>query len=264
MKYSSSKWIAVFGVLLSLVSSVHASNRLTGQDLKDIIKERAEDAGIELEAIIAAEKVFYPCEEDLQILPKIKGSWKTVEVICPLPYQWKLNIRTEITSPKLKKVKLRLRPQQTTPPTPVVEVKKKEPSKIKERPVYRYVILAEPVSKGSVLNKKTAFDIKEYSYKVRGGFTELDQIIGRKLKQSVPAGAPILARHLTKNYIVEKDTILDIMVRRLGVEISGKGVALSSGQLGEIIIVSNISTGVKLKARIKNSYQAEIIAKHSR
>ena len=111
MKYISFKSSALFAVFLSLISSVHANSRLTGQDLKDIIKQRAEHAGIELEAIIAAEKVFYPCENELQIVPKIKGSWKTVEVFCPLPYPWKLNIRTEITSPKPENAKLRLKKQ---------------------------------------------------------------------------------------------------------------------------------------------------------
>ena len=87
--------------------------------------------------------------------------------------------------------------------------------------------------------------------------------MGRKVKFSVPEGSPVLARYLTKNYIVEKNTILDIVLTRGEVRISGKGVALSSGQLGETIIVSNVDTGVKLKARIKNSHEAEIIAKHS-
>jgi flagella basal body P-ring formation protein FlgA len=53
-----------------------------------------------------------------------------------------------------------------------------------------------------------------------------------------------------------------VVVRR-GIKISGRGIALSNGQLGEIILVSNLNTGVKLKARIKNSHEAEIIAKHS-
>ena len=268
MKYISFKSSVVFSVLLSLISSVHASNRLTGQDLKDIIKEHAEHAGIELEAIIAAEKVFYPCEEDLNINPKIKDSWKTVQVVCSLPYPWELNIRTEIFSPKLEKMKVRPKKQPKPEPPkktkPVVKVGKNKLQKIKERPIYSYIVFAEPVSKGTVLNENTGFDIKDYHYKVRGGFTDLDQLIGRKLKNSISEGAPILARHLTENYIVEKDTILDIVLIRSGVKISGKGVALSNGQLGEVIVVSNVDTGTKLKARIKNSHEAEIIAKHSR
>ena len=260
MKYISFKSSALFAILLSLISNVHANSRLTGQDLKDIIKKRAEHAGIELEAIIAAEKVFYPCENDLQIVPKIKGSWKTVEVFCPLPYPWKLNIRTEITSPKPENAKLRLKKQlKLQPPKknkPTVAILKTKPLKTKEQPVYSYVILAEPVNKGTVLNDKTMLDAKDYHYKVRGGFTDMDQIIGRKLKHSVSEGVPILARHLMENYIVEKNTILDIILIRSSVKISGKGVALSNGQLGEVIIVSNVDTGVKLKARIKSPYEA--------
>lgn len=268
MKYTSFKWSAIFGILLSLTGSVHASNRLTGQDLKDIIKVRAAHAGIELVAIIASKKIFYPCEDDLEVKPKIKDNWKTVQVVCTTPYPWKLNIRTEIFSPETEKMKVRLKKQPMRQPPkktkPVAKVEKKTPQKIQERPVYSYVVFSEPVSKGTLLNEKTVFDIKDYHYKIRGGFMDLDQIIGRKLKHSVSEGAPVLARHLTKNYLVEKNTILDILLVRSGVRISGKGVALSNGQLGEVIVVSNVDTGTKLKARIKNSHEAEIIAKHSR
>ena len=70
MKFFSIRWLITVCGLISLVSSVQATNRLTGQDIKDTIKKHAEHAGIELDAILAAEKVFYPCEVDLQIHPK--------------------------------------------------------------------------------------------------------------------------------------------------------------------------------------------------
>ena len=203
MKYISFKLIVAFGILLGLTNVVQANNRLTGQDLKNIIKQRAEHAGIELEAVIAAEKVFYPCEDKLSIIPK-NNSWKTVEVICSLPYAWKLNIRTEIISPKpeIPRLKKRLQPKKPKDTVPLVKIIKKAPQKMKARVLYSYVVLAEPVDKGTVLSENTAFDMKEYHYKVRGGFKDVNQIIGRKLKYSVSEGAPILARHLTKNYIV--------------------------------------------------------------
>jgi len=260
MKYTFFKWLIAAFTAICLANISEANNRITGQDLQDIIKQRAEVVGIDLEAIIAAEKVFYPCETELKITPK-NDSWKTVEVLCPLPYPWKLNIRTEINTPEQV-----TEPETATPKSVKVEAepqkpKKRNPSK-KPNP-YRYIVLAEPVAKGTVLNENTAFDVKDYHYKVRGAFTDLEQVMGRKVKFSVPEGSPVLARYLTKNYVVEKNTILDIVVVRAGVKISGKGVALSSGQLGETIIVSNVDTGVKLKARIKNSHEAEIIAKHS-
>ncbi len=265
MKFFSFKWLAAFCVLISLVSGVEAKNRLTGQDIRNAIKQSAKDAGIELEAIIAAEKVFYPCEGDLQIFPK-NDNWTTVESKCLLPYPWKLSVRTKIISQEPKETRPK-KPQGTSTPIktiPVLSALKETPKKIKERARYRYIVLAEPVTKGTVLNENMAFDLKDYNYKVRGGFKNTDQLIGRKLRHSVPEGTPILARYLTENYIVEKNAILDIMLVRSGIKISGKGVALSNGQLGEIILVSNLDTGVKLKVRIKNSFEAEIIAKHSR
>lgn len=271
MKYISFNLFRITFVLLSLANIAQANNRLSGQDLKEIIKQHANGAGIELEAIIAAKKVFYPCNSDLQIVPKYEN-WQTVEVICTMPYSWKLSIRTKITSPETEAVRLGVpsKPETSKRLTPVVRtiMKRKQQIKkpqqqIKKRDSYNYVVFAEPVSKGTVLNENMAFEVKEYMYKIRGGFTDLNQIIGRKLKYPVSEGAPILARYLTKNYAVEKNTILDIIVRRSGVKITGKGSALSNGQLGEIIIVSNVDTGAKLKARIKSSFEAEIIAKHS-
>ena len=266
MKYTSFNWLIAAFTAICLANISEAKNRITGQDLKDIIKQRAEIAGIDLEAIITAEKVFYPCETELDISPK-NDSWKTVEVLCPLPYPWKLNIRTEISTPEqaAEPENARARKVPKIPePTPALVKKEAEPATPpKKRTLYSYIVLAEPVAKGTVLNENTAFDVKDYHYKVRGAFTDLDQLMGRKVKFSVPEGSPVLARYLTKNYIVEKNTILDIVLTRGEVRISGKGVALSNGQLGETIIVSNVDTGVKLKARIKNSHEAEIIAKHS-
>jgi flagella basal body P-ring formation protein FlgA len=64
-------------------------------------------------------------------------------------------------------------------------------------------------------------------------------------------------------YIVEKNAIIDIILKRSGITVSSEGIALSNGQLGEIILVSNVDTGIKLKAKIKNSHEAEIITKQS-
>jgi flagella basal body P-ring formation protein FlgA len=48
---------------------------------------------------------------------------------------------------------------------------------------------------------------------------------------------------------------------RSGIEIIGKAVALSDGQIGEVITVANLETGVKLKALIKNASEGKIISK---
>ena len=70
---------------------------------------------------------------------------------------------------------------------------------------------------------------------------------------------PVLSRYLTADYVVEKNNVIDIVLTRGGIRISGKAVALSNGQLGEIILVSNLESGVKLKARIKNEREADLL-----
>jgi flagella basal body P-ring formation protein FlgA len=70
-----------------------------------------------------------------------------------------------------------------------------------------------------------------------------------------------LARHLEINYAILKDAIIDVTLTRSGIEIIGKAVALSDGQIGEVITVANLETGVKLKALIKNSSEGKIISK---
>ena len=126
---------------------------------------------------------------------------------------------------------------------------------------FDYVVLREPVTKGTILGDRKYLTTKSFQHKIRGGYTEIEQIIGRKLKASMPDGKPLLARHLATVYIVEKNDILSLTLKRHGVKISTEGMALSNGQLGETILVSNVDTGVKLKAKIKNSHQAEIITK---
>ena len=81
---------------------------------------------------------------------------------------------------------------------------------------------------------------------------------------SLVVGSPgKVIRNLTEDEIhaVEKNAIIDIILKRSGIEVTGKGIALSNGQIGEIISVSNLSSGTKLKAIIKNRHQAQIISK---
>jgi flagella basal body P-ring formation protein FlgA len=129
---------------------------------------------------------------------------------------------------------------------------------------FDYVVLREPATKGTILGDLKYLTTKSFQHKIRGGYTKTEQIIGRKLKASMPEGKPLLARHLATVYIVEKNDIVKLYINRNGINISTEGTALSNGQLGETILVSNVDTGVKLKAKIKNSHEAEIITKQSK
>lgn len=224
--------------LCFLSGTAASSDRLTGPSLKKEIVAHAQELGVQVAPVIADHKVFYPCDTDLKIEPKF-GSWETIQVSCKEPYDWKLVFRSHVVSAELPAYK--------------------ESQNRKE--TYSYVVFDRPVQKGTVLSVADVATTMNFSTWVPGAFSNKEQIIGRKLAQSVAKGVPILARHLTLNYAVEKNSIIDIVLSRSGIEVTGKGIALSDGQIGEIISVANLSSGTKLKALVKNRHQAKIISK---
>ena len=261
----------IFGFLSGML---HATERLTGQDIKDILIERAKQNGIDLAPIIAPHKIFNACALELEITP-LFGDWKTSQVRCSSPRAWTTNIRSLLIQDEVEAtavVKLKQMPTTAKKIEPVlltISASEQEPvvkNMLKKRTVksFDYVVLREPATKGTILSNLKYLTTKSFQYKVRGGYTKTEQIIGRKLRASMPAGKPLLARHLATVYIVEKNDILLLTIQRGGVKISTEGIALSNGQLGETILVSNVDTGVKLKAKIKNSHKAEIITKQSK
>ena len=305
MKFTSFKQIplSIFIVVLTTVSS-YSSERVSGSQIKDQIIAQASKAGIIVVPQTPDQKVYYPCADSLNIVPKGKN-WKTVEVQCESPFQWKINIRNIVKNsteeklernldptseknnttvkyiPKLKvptelKKIDRPAPYETSVHRPLTSGKEEKTAKINKKnhviirdipirrepdKLFEYFILDEPLNKGAIISSIDQLKTKLFRREVRGGYLDSSQIIGRKLKVSIPAGKPILSRFLTTNYTVEKDTILDLTLQRASVKVTIQGRALSDGQLGEIILVSNLSSGVKLRAKIKNAHEAEIITK---
>ena len=224
--------------LCFLSEAAFAGDRFTGSVLKKEIIVQAQKSGVQVSPIISEHKIFYPCNSELIIGPKF-DSWETVQISCADPYEWNLVFRSRVIS---------------------TGIPSSEQSQ-EQKKTFSYVVFDRPVQKGTVLSASDVAQVANFTTWIPGAFSTSDQLIGRKLAQSVPKGAPILARHLTLNYAVEKNAIIDIILSRAGIEVTGKGIALSDGQIGEIISVSNLSSGAKLKALIKNRHQAKIISK---
>jgi flagella basal body P-ring formation protein FlgA len=217
--------------------------------------------------------VFTACALKLEVTP-LFGDWKTSQVSCSAPRTWTTNVRSLLLQDEVEAtavVELKQMPvtvKKIKPTLLTIAASEQKPvvkNILKKRIVksFDYVVLQEPATKGTILSDLKYLTTKSFQYKIRGGYTKTEQIIGRKLKASMPEGKPLLARHLATVYIVEKNDILKLTMTRGLVKISTEGMALSNGQLGETILVSNVDTGVKLKAKIKNSHQAEIITKQS-
>ncbi|MDC0582786.1 flagellar basal body P-ring formation chaperone FlgA [Paracoccaceae bacterium] len=226
-------------LICALITGVaQAAERISGHEIVAQIIAQAKEQGQDVIPRLAGHKLFYPCKTKLSIAPKFED-WQTINVSCAQPYQWSIAVRADV-----------MMPADVT--MPINEV---------ARPQHSFVVYNAPLKRGTVIEAKDLTVQTGFSSKVYGGYRQVSDVIGRRLIKSVSAGAPSLARHLEINYAILKDAIIDVTLTRSGIEIIGKAVALSDGQIGEVITVTNLDTGVKLKALIKNSSEGKIISK---
>jgi len=92
-------------------------------------------------------------------------------------------------------------------------------------------------------------------------FGRVSDVIGRALNQSMSPHMPVMARHLAREWSVEEDDPLELIVVRGGIEILSNGIALDAGQLGDTIRVANMRSGTPLLGRIVGEKKVEVIAK---
>ena len=247
--FSKNRFCAVL-IFWLIAGAAQAAERISGNEIVAQIIAQAKEQGQDVIPRLAGHKLFYPCKTKLSIAPKFED-WQTINVSCAQPYKWAIAVRADVMMPKgfispaieLKKIKSTM---------PINEV---------ARPQHSFVVYNAPLKRGTVIEAKDLMVQTGFSSKVYGGYRQVSDVIGRRLTKSVSAGAPSLARHLEINYAILKDAIIDVTLTRSGIEIIGKAVALSDGQIGEVITVANLETGVKLKALIKNSSEGKIISK---
>ena len=241
--FSKNRFCAVLMCGL-IMGAAQADERISGHEIVSQIIAQAKEQGQDVIPRLAGHKLFYPCKTKLSVAPKFED-WQTINVSCAQPYKWNIAVRADVKMPaiELKKTKSKM---------PINKV---------ARPQHSFVVYSSPLKRGTVIEAKDLTVQTGFTSKIYGGYRQVLDVIGRRLTKSVSAGTPSLARHLEINYAILKDAIIDVTLTRSGIEIIGKAIALSDGQVGEVITVANLETGVKLKALIKNSSEGKIISK---
>lgn len=81
-------------------------------------------------------------------------------------------------------------------------------------------------------------------------FSAPEHLVGRRLSRAIPAGRPILARHLQEEKIIESGQKVIIVSGLAGMQISMAGEARTGGSFGELVDVVNLNSGKVVSARI--------------
>jgi len=221
-------FMLTFSVLIwTGFSTVQASERITGLDIKSQSKSVVTSNGTSLDLMVSDKRTFFKCAEPLTFSPRTENDWTTVVINC-ISENWSTVLRNNQT------VQIEEDFENTF-----------DPLKSKT------VVVKKNITKGEVLTE----DHLSYSYQISddlpGGFTSMSEVIGRKAKFNLARGAVIKTRQLEIVYPVEKGKAVLVVADNSRLSITVKAIALEAGQVGDMIKVKNSTSGKILSAIVK-------------
>lgn len=105
------------------------------------------------------------------------------------------------------------------------------------------VVSAIPLTKGIALNvSDLRLEERDIAQLRQGFFSDLSQLDGKVLKQSVMAGKAIAPTMLSEPIAVKRGQLVDIMAIKDTLQVRMSGIALQKGSVGDIISVRNKSS----------------------
>ena len=82
-------------ILLLLFQPAAAGNNIVyGADIAKKVHKYFGAQQINRKVIISAKRAYFPCEEELEIKPRVNGDWSTIRVSCLNPKKWVVTLRT--------------------------------------------------------------------------------------------------------------------------------------------------------------------------
>ena len=230
-----------------------------GADISRLIIASLADQGLKGTPSIKDDRVFPACDTTPEIEPMF-GSWNTVAVLCTGNSAWRFAIRTNLTSrPALVPVR-QFRPgRKVNGPIEraVVTTARLQP----EMDEIEIVALAHSVSRNDVIADSDLVMVTMPARNALGAFFHPVDVVGRRMKTSLSAHKPLMARHLHPDFLVEEGQEVLISSSAGGISVNMIGYARENGQIGEWVGVENAGSGKTIRAKIIGEKKVRVVAK---
>ncbi|MCR9113329.1 MAG: flagellar basal body P-ring formation chaperone FlgA [Rhodobacteraceae bacterium] len=232
-------WVIICGFVVLPLVAASEPHVISGEDVRRAIVKRLTEAGEHAAPNVLPEKQFYVCDQPLEVQPAF-GGWRSVSVVCPSPVEWKIVVRAQVKSAGLPDAQGGdvATAQAVFLNRPLRRGDRIQSGDVELRPI-------DPLSSGSV-------------------FADPEDVIGRVLTQSITTHVPLMPRHLLREWAVEADDALSLVILRGGIEVISTGIALEAGQFGDTIRVLNATSGVELLGKVVGDKKVEIVSKSLR
>ena len=209
---------------MQLFAAETPSERINGAQIRVVIQAELAAYGLRVEPSIKPDRLFRTCNGDF-VVEKAFGSWKTVRVICRQENEWDIYVRTGYQSEAPAKV----------------DKSPKNPEKSDNLDLMQRVIVVRPVSRGDLLTRED-LGLQTLSRSGGGGFTDIDELVGRRAKKSLRTGLVVHDRHLQPDWMVHAKQSVSVVNNTAGIQVTTAGIAMENGRLGDLVKVRNLSS----------------------
>ena len=209
---------------MQLFAAETPSERINGAQIRVVIQAELAEYGLLVEPSIKPDRLFRSCEGDF-VVEKAFGGWKTVRVICRQENAWDIYVRTGYQSEAPAKAD-------------------KSPENLEKSDnldLMQRVIVVRPVSRGDLLTRED-LGLQTLSRSGSGGFTDIDELVGRRAKKSLRTGLVVHDRHLQPDWMVHAKQSVSVVNNTGGIQVTTAGIALENGRLGDLVKVRNLSS----------------------
>ena len=213
-------------ILISTLQPVTAeTNIVYGADIEKRVGSFFQAEGIERKVIISSKRAYFSCVDELQVKPRVDGDWSTINVSCQDPKKWVVTLRTSSQSNDSGASGQNIMGGTST-----------------------VVFAKHNIPKGKIISADDLELKLAANRSAHGAYTDPEKIIGHKAKKNITRDAVLKSRHLIAANAIDKDDDVLIVVGAGGLTISTYGQAMEDGQVGEMIIVKNLSSNKEFKA----------------
>ena len=222
--HSVIKYLLVTVILLSFPVLSQAERILYGKDIKEQASKFFKEIGIKGEILTSDKRAFFNCTDDLEFSPHIQNDWRTLRIKCT-SQNWQSILRTSALAPN-------------------EELEKKH----NMQSLSKVVSVVSNMSKGQVIGEENLALVSMPNQNVFAGFRKIDDLIGRKVTSNIAKGTILKARHVQFRMNVNKSDTVVVILGNSKLSITTYGIALASGQKGDLITVENIKSKKTFKA----------------
>ena len=216
------KFFIIKSLILITIFSPKSLYALSGEEINNHIKKWLETEDIKSNPQFSPKKKLPDCTKNVSY-EKYNDSYKLIKVSCESKNSWTIFVRTNANTLKQKKLKTSIKNE--------------------------ILVLNKSIEKGNYIKKSDLTFIK--SPKKNIFYNSKEELIGRKVKQNLKKGQYIQPRHLFAKYSVNEGDPVVIVSKFKNAEVSTGGIAIKSGNVGDVLEVKNKRSGIIIKGILK-------------